>query len=138
VGLEQVDFTELLTDEGVAKSTAKALWRIVREQASETATEIGRKTVADAFGIDVSNLNHALEERNRARLSAEQLVYLQYRSKHDTLCAIVPARRGMQLVPQKPLTPEEECARWRSLADQMGIQGDWMKEQVYRRGKAKP
>lgn len=137
MGVEQVDFTELLQDDGVASSTAKALWQIVRRQAIETAGEIGRKTVADAFGLSLSGLDHALDERNRARISGEQLVYLQFRSKHDTLSAIVPAQRGMQLVPQKPMTPEEEVARWRSMADRMGEHGEWMKRQVFGAGKVK-
>lgn len=133
MGVEQVDFSELLQDDGVASSTAKALWQIVRRQAIETAGEIGRKTVAAAFGLSVSGLDHSLDERNRARLSGEQLVYLQFRSKHDTLSAIVPAQRGMQLVPVKPMTPEEECARWRSLADRMGEFGESLRKQVFDR-----
>jgi hypothetical protein len=133
VGVEQIDLDELLSDEGVSKSTHEAIWKKVRKQAEEAAKEIGIKAVAGAFEMSPSGLEHALAERNRARLSGEQLVYLQVMSKHDTLSAIVPEIRGMQLVPAKPLTPEEECARWRSLADQMGIQGDWMKKQVFRR-----
>lgn len=131
MGIEQIDITELLSDEGVAKSTHEAIWNRVRKQAAETVGELGPKRVAEVFDISVSGLDHAIAERNRCRLSGEQLVYLQVASKHDTLSAIVPQIRGMELVPIKPLTPEEECARWRSLADQMGIQGDWMKKKVF-------
>lgn len=131
MGVEQVDISELLSDEGVAESTHRAIWNRVRAAASEACSELGPKRVAGVFNISESGLSHALAERNRCRLSGEQLVYLQVASKHDTLCAIIPELRGMQLVPQKPLTPEEECARWRSLADQMGVQGQWMRERVY-------
>lgn len=133
MGVEQIDITELLSDEGVAESTHKAIWNRVRRQASEAVAELGPKRVAGVFDMTTSGLNHALAERERARLSAEQLVYLQVASKHDTLSAIVPELRGMQLVPAKPMTPEEEVARWRSLADQMGIQGQWMKQQIHSR-----
>lgn len=134
MGAEQIDITELLGDEEVSGSVDRAIWNRVRRQATETVAELQPKNVAEKFGISESGLHHALAERNRCRLSGEQLIYLQIRSKHDTLCAIVPEMRGMQLVPAKPMTHEEECARWRSLADQMGIQGDWMKAQVFKGG----
>ena len=134
MGAEQLDLAEFLDEEGVASSLDRAIWNRVRRQAAETIAELGPKSVASAFDISTSALDHAIAERNRCRLSGEQLIYLQVHSKHDTLSAIVPELRGMQLVPQTPMTPEEENARWRSLADRMGIQGQWMREQVFGRG----
>lgn len=135
MGAEQIDITELLGDEEVSGSVDRAIWNRVRRQATETVAELQPKNVAEKFGISESGLHHALAERNRCRLSGEQLIYLQVRSKHDTLCAIVPEMRGMQLVPAKPMTPEEKVARWESVADRMGEHGEWMREQVYGRGK---
>lgn len=131
MGAEQIDLLELLSADGAAESTHKAIWYRVRRQAAETVAELGPKEVAGAFDMDKSGLLHALAERNRARLSAEQLVYLQVASKHDALSAIVPQLRGMELVPAKPLTAEEKLARWESLADRMGDHGKWMRDQVY-------
>lgn len=136
MSLEQVDLYDLLDEEGVPESIHDAAWRKVRREAVRTVAELEPKKVADAFGITDTSLHHALAERNRTRLSAQQLVYLQVASKHITLASIVPNIRRHEVVPQKPLTTEEKLARWESLADQMGIQGDWMWERTgYRKVK---
>jgi hypothetical protein len=138
MGFEQMGLGTLFNKNPESKSIPRVIWEEVLAQAAETVTEIGPKRVADAFGMsDTTGLGHALAERNRARISGEQLVYLMFASKHDTLSAIVPAHRGMQLVPVQPMTAEEECLRWRSIADRMGEAGEWAKKQVYDR-KTKP
>lgn len=131
--LEQVDLYDLLDEEGVAETVHDAAWRKVRREAVKTVAELEPKKVAEAFGITDTSLHHALAERNRTRLSAQQLVYLQVQSKHITLAAIVPNIRKHDVVAQKPMTPEEECARWRSLADRMGEFGESMRKQVFDR-----
>jgi hypothetical protein len=137
VGFDQTELGALFNKNRESKSIPKVVWEEVLSQAAETVSELGLKRVAAAFEMSDAGLGHALAERNRSRLSAEQLVYLQFASKHDTLSAIVPGHRGMQLVPVAPMTPEEECLRWRSIADRMGEAGEWARKQVFDR-KVKP
>jgi hypothetical protein len=129
--------SELITDEGVAESVHEAAWKQVRAEAIRTVAELEPKRVADAFGVTDTALHHALAERNRMRLSAQQLVYLQVNSKHITLAAMVPRMLGHDVIEQRPMTPEEECQRWRSMADRMGVIGQQLKAEVYGR-KVKP
>jgi hypothetical protein len=137
VSIDQTELGALFNKNRESTSIPKVIWEEVLQQAGETVSELGLKRVAGAFKMTESGLGHALAERNRTRLSGEQLVYLQFASKHDTLSAIVPAHRGMQLVPIAPMTPEEECLRWRSIADRMGEAGEWARKQVFDR-KVKP
>lgn len=138
---DQLNIEALLGDDKEARATTyhELVWAKVLKEAIKTVAELEPKHVAPApcFDMSTTALHHALAERNRTRLSAQQLVYLMVQSKHITLASVVPNIREHKLVPMEPMTPEEECARWRSLADQMGVVGQGMKKMIYD-GKVKP
>lgn len=131
-------FEPVVNGDAALASLHSAIWNQVLIKVRKVVARLGVEHVAGELGMTTSALDRALEDEGRGRLSGQQLVELQRIDESMEVAAVVAGARGMQLVPQKPMTPEEEVARWRSMADRMGEHGEWMKRQVFGAGKVKP
>jgi hypothetical protein len=76
----------------------------------EAVDEIGFKQTAFDLDVSPSLLSHALNGRERHNVPAKWLLYLELKSKRDDLAAFAARERGLDVVPRRVLTPEEQIA----------------------------
>jgi hypothetical protein len=96
-------------------------WQHLRRLLREVVDFVGCKEVAYDLDVSPSALLHALDERERHHVRAEWIPYLIRRAPNDSVLEFLASLRGLELVPRKELTPEEELARLKEeLAKSLG------------------
>jgi hypothetical protein len=109
---------DLSTESAVESGAA---WQAVLEEIRAIVNEIGPKTVAAELDLSPSHLNHCLNERERNNLPAKAVPYFVRRAKTDRLAELLVGVRGLDVVPKKIMTPEEELARFKAaLSEELG------------------
>lgn len=88
-----------------------AAWQAVLEEIRAIVNEVGPKQVAADLDMSPSYLNHCLNERERNNLPAKAIPYFVRKAKTDRLAQLIVGVRGLDVIPKKVMTPEEELAR---------------------------
>lgn len=96
------------TDEEVAEAYDRAIWRRFLATLNETVAIVGVKRAAADLDTSPSQLKHALAERDRHYVKAEWIPYLVRQAPSHAGVQVLADVRHLEVVPRKPLTPEEE------------------------------